>query len=187
MTAADTVGRTRFPGATVVGMCAVAAAAAASVMLRLFPTGIAAALILATAAAAALAGWDLRTHRLPNRATAGLAAAGLAFAVVLRVAGQIPTVWPAFAGLILFGMVGLLEALPRDALGGGDAKLLAAAGSWSGLLGWGGLLPTLLCMHVVMMLTLAAARLRRGSSRVVMGPAIAAGLVAGWTVVGLLA
>ena len=174
--------------------CFGAAAAAVALLQVVSSTAVAATLAGCVAALAVLAGWDVRTHRLPNPATAALAATGMATAAALAVAGQIPSMWPALGGLAVFALVGVLEALPADALGGGDAKLLAALGGWTGLLGWGALLPTLLCAHLVMLIPLAASRGRNGrgsggggGGRVVMGPAIAVGAAAGWLVVAVLA
>ena len=164
----------------------VAAVVSGSALVQVLAVAVAATLILCVAALAALAVWDLRTHRLPNAATAALSVAGLVAAGMLLVTGQIPSIWPAFAGLAGFGVLGFVEALPQDSLGGGDVKLLAAVGAWTGLLGWQGLLPTLLCTHVVMLTVLAVSR-ARGRGRVVLGPAIAVGTVVSWVLVGLAA
>lgn len=180
------VAPSRLTAAAALG-CLGTAAAGVALLRVVSPTVLAAALTGCVAALAALAGWDVRTHRLPNAATAAVAAAGFAVAGGLVLAGQIPSMWPALGGLVGFGLVGFLEALPADALGGGDAKLLAAVGVWTGLLGWGALLPTLLCLHLVMLVTLAVGRGRHGGRRVVMGPAIAVGAVVGWLAVALLA
>lgn len=79
------------------------------------------------------AAWDLRTRRIPDVVTVPLALAGLAAALVERG-------W-AGAGWSLLGMLApaLLLALPLGAgwLGGGDVKLLMAAGAWLGP--WGAL------------------------------------------------
>lgn len=162
------------------------AAISGGVLLQVLPVVIAASLIVCVAGLALLAAWDIRTHRLPNLATVTLSAAGLAAAGALLVAGQTPSMWPALAGFAGFGALGLVEALPRDSLGGGDAKLLAAVGAWTGLLGWSALLPTLLCTHLVMLAALAVGR-ARGRGRVVMGPAMAVGTVVSWVLVGLAA
>lgn len=159
-------------------------AVSGGLLLRVLPVPIAATLIVCVAALTVLAAWDIRTHRLPNAATSALSIAGLAVAVALVVAGQSASMWPALAGFAGFAALGFAEALPRDSLGGGDAKLLAAVGAWTGLLGWSALLPTLLCTHLVMLTALAVGR-ARGRGRVVMGPAIAAGTVVSWVLVGL--
>lgn len=164
----------------------VIAAVSGVALLRVLPEVIATTLILCVVVLAVLAVWDVRTHRLPNVATLTLSAAGLAAAGALLVAGQTSSIWPAIAGCAGFGALGFIEALPPESLGGGDVKLLAAVGAWTGLLGWSALLPTVLCTHLVMLTTLAAGR-ARGRGRVVMGPAIAAGTVVSWVLVGLVA
>lgn len=80
--------------------------------------------------AAALAGTviDIRTGRLPNALTFGLALAGLAIAMT----GTRP-VTPALA--ITGALVGLVLLLPGYMFGGtgaGDLKFLAALGTWLG-------------------------------------------------------
>lgn len=156
------------------------------VLLQVLPVVIAATLIVCVTALTVLAAWDTRTHRLPNIATLALSVAGLAAAGALLAVGQTASMWPALSGFAGFAVLGFVEALPRDSLGGGDAKLLAAVGAWTGLLGWSALLPTLLCTHLVMLTALTVGR-ARGRGRVVMGPAIAAGTVVSWMLVGLAA
>ncbi len=155
-----------------------------AVLLRLLPAVLAATLTACVAALAVLALWDVHTHRLPNVATLTLSAAGIAATGALMIAGQTSSIWPAIAGFVGFGALGFAEALPRDSIGGGDAKLLAAVGAWTGLLGWSALLPTVLCTHMVMLTVLAVGR-ACGRGRVVMGPAIAAGTVVSWALVAL--
>lgn len=179
--------KTRTGPSTVLAAGVLAALAAIAAVWWRYPPPMAAALTVCIAGAAPLAGWDRRTHRIPNPATAALAAAGLAAAGVLLLTGQIPSMWPPLAGLAIYAAVGLLEALPADALGGGDAKLMAVSGLWTGLLGWAALIPTLLVMHVVMLTVLVAGRARNGGRRVVMGPAAVAGMVAGWLLASLVA
>ena len=161
-------------------------AVSGAVLLKVLPAVIAATLTACVAALAVLAVWDVRTHRLPNVATLTLSAAGIAATGALLIAGQTPSIWPAMAGFAGFGALGFLEALPQDSLGGGDVKLLAAVGAWTGLLGWSALLPTVLCTHLVMLAALAVGRART-TGRVVLGPAIAAGTVVSWVLVGLAA
>ena len=161
-------------------------AVSGAVLLKVLPAVVAATLIACVAALAVLAVWDVRTHRLPNVATLTLSAAGIAATGALLIAGQTPSIWPAMAGFAGFGALGFLEALPQDSLGGGDVKLLAAVGAWTGLLGWSALLPTVLCTHLVMLAALAVGRARI-PGRVVLGPAVAAGTVVSWVLVGLAA
>jgi prepilin peptidase CpaA len=69
---------------------------------------------------------DLRTRRVPNWLTFGLAALGLALAVVRG-----HQLWYAIAGLVL-GFALMLPGHILGATGAGDVKLLAALGSWLG-------------------------------------------------------
>jgi len=150
-------------------------------MLRLLPAPVAVTLTAGGFAALLLGATDIHTHRLPNWATGGLALIGLAAAVVLQLSGQVSSIWPAVAGGAGFAVIGLLEALPAGSIGGGDAKLLGALGVWSGLLEWPGLLPTVLVSHLVMIGVLLVGRARtRNGARMVLGPAVAVGAIAGW-------
>ena len=72
-------------------------------------------------------GWDVRTRRIPNRLTL----AGLVLGLLLRTPLGLEAVLLGVAGAVL----ALLVALPLFALGGiggGDAKLLMAAGAFLG-------------------------------------------------------
>lgn len=144
-------------------------------------------LSVAAVALGALAAFDVQTHRLPNPATAALAGGGLAAAGILALAGQMDSLWPVLAGGLGYGILAVLEALPRGSIGGGDAKLIAALGIWTGILGWSALLPTLLGIHLVMVAGLLIGRARQGRARVAMGPWIAIGSVGSWALLGLLA
>ncbi|MFZ4070512.1 MAG: prepilin peptidase [Caulobacterales bacterium] len=81
---------------------------------------------------------DLRTHLIPDVASIGLTAAGLAFAFWQ---GGVETLsvhaLAAAVGFCAFWAIGALYHRWRnvDGLGLGDAKLLAAGGAWCGLTG----------------------------------------------------
>jgi prepilin peptidase CpaA len=83
------------------------------------------AVIAASAAAAAI---DLRTGRIPNPLTAGVAAGGLVLSAI-GLTGH------SMAGALLGGLIGLAVMMPGHLIGGtgaGDVKLLAALGTWLG-------------------------------------------------------
>jgi prepilin peptidase CpaA len=84
-------------------------------------------LLLAVAGAAAVT--DVRSGRVPNVLTYGAAVAGLALNAFLRPAGL--GLGPAFAGLAV-GFVPLFLAYLAGGLGGGDVKLMGAAGAFLG-------------------------------------------------------
>jgi prepilin peptidase CpaA len=82
--------------------------------------------VVAVSAAAAVI--DLRTGRIPNPLTAGVAAGGLALAAC-GVTGH------SLAAALLGGALGFVLMTPGHVLGGtgaGDVKLLAALGTWLG-------------------------------------------------------
>lgn len=77
---------------------------------------------------------DLRTFRLPDPGTLGLVMAGLALSVAGVTGSMINHAAGAALGFIAFAAVGWAWHRWRgiEALGLGDAKLLAAAGAWVG-------------------------------------------------------
>jgi prepilin peptidase CpaA len=79
-----------------------------------------------TGAAAAI---DIRTRRIPNAISAGLAALGIALAAT-GISGV--TVGSSFAGFVL-GLVLMLPGRFLGATGAGDVKLMAAVGAVLGL------------------------------------------------------
>jgi len=82
-----------------------------------------------------LAWIDVRCWLLPDSLTLPLIIAGLAAAAAFDPEGLTDRAFGAAAGYLGLRMVALIyRALRgRDGLGGGDAKLLAAAGAWVGL------------------------------------------------------
>jgi prepilin peptidase CpaA len=102
-----------------------------------------AAVLVGTGAAAAI---DLRTHRVPNVLTAWLAGAGfLCAAIGLGRIGLLAAVGGSLVGLLI-----MLPGYIFGGTGGGDVKLLAAAGAWLGPVG---------TMRAFIFMTLAGAAL----------------------------
>lgn len=84
----------------------------------------AAVLVLAAGLAAATA-IDLRSRRIPNELTAGMALAGLALAAS---GASGVTIVAAFGGMVL-GLLLMLPGYALGATGAGDVKLMAAVGA----------------------------------------------------------
>lgn len=89
--------------------------------------------VLLTISLAVLSYIDIRTYRLPNQITFPLIIAGFLQSLVLQ------GVWvdSFIGGLFGYGFFVLIEVgfkrfTGRDGLGRGDAKLMAAAGTWLG-------------------------------------------------------
>lgn len=130
-----------------------------------------------------LAAIDLAEGLLPDRLTLPLLAAGL-----LATGWLAPDALPhhllgAALGYLAFAGINRLyrRVRGRDGLGGGDAKLLAAAGAW---LGWQGL-PSLLLIAAVAGLAAAllgqlAGRSMQAQSRIPFGPFLALGCWLVW-------
>ncbi|OIQ97908.1 type IV leader peptidase family protein [mine drainage metagenome] len=139
------------------------------------PSWIASAASLAFVAAVADAALsDLRSLRIPNRDVLILLAAFAAFALA-RGLSPAECLRHLTAALLLFGLGALLFSLKL--WGGGDAKLLAGVGLWTGFSGLPGLvLITALAGGAVALAVLAG---RRGKS-VPYGIAIAAAALAWW-------
>lgn len=136
------------------------------------------------ALAVLLAAVDLRTHRLPDRLVAALAAV---LAAGLLLAGATAEGWPALGRAVLAaGASGTgyltLALLRTGGLGLGDVKLGAVLGAWLGWFGWPAVLAGALAAFVlggafttVLLLTGRAGR----SSPVAFGPWLLLGAAAG--------
>ena len=134
--------------------------------------------LLATGPLVALARSDLARMRLPDGLTLPLVAAGLALAAVRAGGWPLDALAGAAAGwLLVVGLRALWMAWRgRDAIGMGDAKLLAAAGAW---VGWAPLPRVIL----VASLGALAAAVLRGHDRAAplpFGPWLCAGFAALW-------
>ncbi|NKB49811.1 MAG: prepilin peptidase [Alphaproteobacteria bacterium] len=90
---------------------------------------------------------DFREKMLPDAITLPLIATGLAAALILETLDPLAHIIGAIVGLTLFLAVAATFRRLRgyDGLGGGDAKLFAAAGAW---VGWAGLPSVLLIASV---------------------------------------
>jgi leader peptidase (prepilin peptidase)/N-methyltransferase len=131
----------------------------------------------------ALALVDARTFTLPDVLTLPLAACGLAVAWWLD-AGSLPDhALGAAAGWLGFWLVArLYSALRhRPGLGGGDAKLMAAAGAW---VGWQGLPSVILIGALAALAAVAVAKILRwpltAATPIPFGPFLALGLWLTW-------
>lgn len=114
---------------------------------------------------------DVRTGYLPDRWVLPLGAAG----VLLSAAGVSVPPAEALAGLSFGGgAFWIVRRLSRGGMGGGDVKLAAAIGAWTG---WPGVLPALFLAFLLGSLV-ALVLLGRGRSRratLPFGPFLAAG------------
>jgi len=124
---------------------------------------------------------DLRAHILPDVLTLPLLAAGLLVAWLAEPTELDLHVLGAMVGYTVFAFIAWAYRSwrGRDGLGGGDAKLLAALGAWTGLAA----LPSIVLIASLTALAVALiASLRGGlalSERIAFGPYLA---VAGWIV-----
>lgn len=126
---------------------------------------------------------DLRLFLLPDAGTLGLILAGLTLSAAGLTGPPAQHAAAAAAGYIAFAGVGWAYMKLRgvDGLGLGDAKLLAAAGAWTGL---AGLLSTLIWASALgLVFALCAWRLQGGPARRVaipFGPPLAIGFWLTW-------
>jgi leader peptidase (prepilin peptidase)/N-methyltransferase len=143
-----------------------------------YPLTELAALVIALWAVSVLGGWpiligcllgwalltlalvDWREKILPDAITLPLIAAGLAAALFLEPLILFDHAIGAAVGLTIFLVVGATFRRLRgyDGLGGGDAKLFAAAGAW---VGWAGL-PSVLLIAAVTALAVVAVMMAAG-------------------------
>lgn len=116
----------------------VATAYAAVLVVALATRAMPFPILLLSAALGAALVWlsivDVRTYRLPNPLTMGLTGAGLLAAYVLDPSDVVPHVLAAAGSFAFLTGANFLYLTLRgqDGIGGGDAKLLAAAGAWTG-------------------------------------------------------
>jgi leader peptidase (prepilin peptidase) / N-methyltransferase len=159
---------------------AMAAIAFAGVPLTAITYG--AAIVLA-AGLIALTAIDIRDLRLPDWMTWPLLAAGLSLAAISSVAAL---AWHMLGAAIAYGAFWLvakahLAARGTAGLGGGDAKLLAAGGAWTGPEA----LPTIVFVAAVTTLLAVAVAHLYGRTidrdrRIPFGPFLAAGIWHAW-------
>jgi len=166
-----------------------------------YPLTELAALVIALWAVSALSGWpvligcllgwalltlalvDLREKMLPDTITLPLIALGLAAALVLEPLILLDHAIGAAAALTLFLAVGATFRRLRgyDGLGGGDAKLFAAAGAW---VGWQGLASVLLLATIsalcVVLAMRVAGRRNLGREEIAFGPYLCLGFWVVW-------
>jgi len=130
-------------------------------------------LIAVAVAGAAAAVIDLRTRRVPNALTAGIAATGL----LLAAAGLGRVAVAAAIGGCLLGVVLMLPGHVFGSTGGGDVKLLGALGT---MLGPTGTFTAFLAMAVIgglmaLAITVHRHRIGQTDNRFAYAPAIAVG------------
>ncbi len=166
-----------------------------------YPLTELAALIVAVWAASVLSGWsilvgcllgwalltlalvDLREKMLPDIITLPLIGAGLVAALTLAQLDPLAHLIGAAAGLTVFLAVATIYRRLRgyEGLGGGDAKLFAAAGAW---LGWQGLPSVLLIASVTALAAVVVMIVagRRGIAReeIAFGPYLCFGFWIVW-------
>ncbi len=129
----------------------------------------------------ALARYDLRHNRLPDRGTLALVAAGLALAF-WRSQGLLPwlEISGACAGFAVFWAIGELfwRVRGQDGLGLGDAKLMAACGAWVGI----EMLPLVVLISAGSALIFVVATRHDRAAPLAFGPWLAVGFLIGWCV-----
>ena len=126
---------------------------------------------------------DLRTLRLPDWVTLPLAAAGIIIAHVLAWGDGLERLLAAVTGFVILALVRdvYFRWRQRHGLGLGDAKLLAAAGAWTGLAA----LPAVVLWACALALAAVAAWASSGqrvtsATAIPFGPFLAAGTWIVW-------
>ncbi|MBA4131491.1 MAG: prepilin peptidase [Hyphomicrobium sp.] len=126
---------------------------------------------------------DLRTLRLPDWVTLPLAAAGIIIAHVLAWVDGLERLLAAVTGFVILALVRdvYFRWRQRHGLGLGDAKLLAAAGAWTGLAA----LPAVVLWACALALAAVAAWASSGqrvtsATAIPFGPFLAAGTWIVW-------
>lgn len=159
---------------------ALAAAVAAIVCFAMLPPPQAAAGCLLGWALLWLADIDIRLQILPDPLTLGLAAAGLAATYLLAPHRLADHVIGAAAGFAVFVAVAAAyrRLRGRDGLGGGDVKLMAAAGAW---VSWEGLASlVLLASLAALAFVLLRPGQRAAAARLPFGPFLGGALWLVW-------
>ncbi|MGE5503989.1 MAG: prepilin peptidase [Actinomycetota bacterium] len=121
---------------------------------------------------------DIRRQRLPDAVTLPLLAAGLAVVASFRPDQLIDHLLAAAAGWLAFALLSATwrRLRGRDGLGGGDAKLLAAAGAWVGPLA----LPWVVLLAALGGLAWGVAKGWDPARRLPFGPFLAAAAYLAW-------
>jgi leader peptidase (prepilin peptidase)/N-methyltransferase len=145
-------------------------------------TDILAGAVLAAALIAASV-IDLRTLRLPDVITLPLTAAGVAIAHILTWDDGLQRLLAAAAGFLMLALVREIyfRWRARQGLGLGDAKLMAAAGAWTGLAALPSVLLWACALALAAIAALAASGQRVTSATAIpFGPFLAAGMWLVW-------
>ncbi|WP_323804065.1 A24 family peptidase [Sulfitobacter litoralis] len=126
---------------------------------------------------------DLREHRLPDHYTLPLIWAGLGTNALAQRALPTEAIWGAILGYVVFWLIGAVYFRSRgqEGLGLGDAKLLAAAGAWVGVLA----LPWVVLLSALGALGYAVLSGHGRKERLAFGPWIAGALLLIWFGKGL--
>ena len=132
---------------------------------------------------------DIYTLRLPDPLTLGLLAAGLA---VSALAGLNPFLHSAIGAVLGYALIRGLKIYwqhrrGEDGIGLGDAKLLAAAGAWTGWIG----LPQILLFGsglalVFVLIGKISGQIKDSNARIPFGPFLALGIWLIWRTGGVL-
>ena len=164
--------RRMLPAAAGCGATAGAVLAAADL-----PAWVAAVLAVAVTVAAAAALVDAAEHRLPNRLTGLLLAAGLLLCPLATAMTGWGSPLRALFGLLIFG--GWMLILSAVDAGPGDVKLAAGIGWWLAWMSWWVFAAGVAAALLGMAGTLIVDRWIRGRPRSPLGPGIVGGLVIG--------